>query len=247
MDPLLLCTDDGTRSPPALTDSLTEDLDPLSLLQSPTVNMPSEYETGAEAALSDPKNNSTDPLSNVSKCPSQERSTDCLEPSSSSYNMSECLSLCSEPAPKDDDFRVCSYFGSSEPVLPLLPHFSHDLISPLSESFSEFHVKEPALSLSLVQGNSTSQPTSTSEGSMEPSVTEPLSGSEHSRATNLLSSLWHQSDSLESDTAIAPVSDLYIYEGETQDFILSHDVDPQEIQCPEYQPLSQTGGKNPDM
>ncbi|XP_037608676.1 alpha-protein kinase 2 isoform X2 [Sebastes umbrosus] len=246
MDPLLLCTDDGTRSPPALTDSLTEDLDPLSLLQSPTVNMPSEYETGAEAALSDPKNNSTDPLSNVSKCPSQERSTDCLEPSSSSYNMSECLSLCSEPAPKDDDFRVCSYFGSSEPVLPLLPHFSHDLISPLSESFSEFHVKEPALSLSLVQGNSTSQPTSTSEGSMEPSVTEPLSGSEHSRATNLLMSLWHQSDSLESDTAMAPVSDLYIYEGETQDFILSHDVDPQEIQCPEYQPLSQTGGENPD-
>lgn len=221
---------------PSPTDSQTEDLDPLSLLHSPKENMLSAYEKGAEAVsdLSDPKDKSTEPLSNLSKCLSQEKSI-----GSSSYNMSECLPLCSEPT-NDDDFRVCSYFGLSEPVLPLLPHFSHDLISPLSESF---HFKqEPALSFSLIQHNSTPEPlgvlSSTSEGSTEPSLTETLSSSEHSRAIYLLRSVSHQSDSLESDTAIAPVSDLYIFESDTQDFILSPN--PQEIQCPEYQTLSQT-------
>ncbi|TDH02147.1 hypothetical protein EPR50_G00169960 [Perca flavescens] len=221
---------------PSPQDSQTEDLDPLSLLQSPKENMLSAYEKGVEAVsdLSNPKDKSTEPLSNVSKCLSQEKST-----GSSSYNMSECLPLCSKPA-NDDDFRVCSYFGLSEPVLPLLPHFSHDRVSPLSESL---HFKqEPALSFSLIEHNSTPEPlgvlSSTSEGSTEPSLTETLSSSEHSRAIYLLRSVSHQSDSLEGDTAIAPVSDLYIFESDTQDFILSPN--PQEIQCPEYQTLSQT-------
>lgn len=85
---------------------------------------------------------------------------------------------------------------------------------------------------------------------MEPSVTEALSSNsfspEQSQATYLLRSLSHQSDSLESDTAMAPVSELYIFESETRDFILSPYVDPQEITCPEYQPLSQTGAKKAD-
>ncbi|XP_029300870.1 alpha-protein kinase 2 isoform X2 [Cottoperca gobio] len=251
MDLSLLYTDDQTRSLPALKNSQTDKLDPFSLLQSPIENMLSAYETGAEAVLdvSDPEGKSPEPLSNVSKSLSKEKSpnSECLKPSSSSFNMSECLPLCSEPAPKDDDFRVCSYFGSSEPVLPFLPVFSHDLISPLSESFSEFHAKqEPALSFSILQYNSTPQPfrdmSSTCEGSTEPSVTEPLSSSEHSLATCLLRSLSHQ-DSLETDTAIAPVSDLYIFESDTQDFILSPNVDPQEAQCTEYKTLSQTEGE----
>ncbi len=250
MDLSLLCTDDQTRSPPTLTDSQTGDLDSLSLLHSPTENTPSAYETGAETVsdLSDPVDKSTETeRSNVSKCFSD---SDCLKPLSSNYNMSECLSLCSEPAPQDGDSRVCSYISSSEPALPLLSHLSCDLISPLSESFTEFYVKqEPALSFSLIQQNSAAQTfeatSFTSEGLTEPSITEPLSrrrfSSEHNQATNLLRSLSHQSDSLESDAAIASVSDLYIFESETQDFILSPNVDPQEIKCPEYQPLSQTG------
>lgn len=248
MDLSLLCIDDQTRSPPALTDSQTEDLNPLSLLHSPTENMLSAYETGAEAVsdLSDPKDKSTEPLSNISKCLSEEKSTDSdsLKPPSSSFNMSECLSLCSEPAPQDDDFRVCSY--SSEPVLPLLPRFSHDLISPLYGSFSEFK-QEPALSFS-----STPQPlgalSSTFENLTEPYmyVPEPLSSSEHGRATYLIRSLSRQSDSLESDTTIVPVPDLYISESDTQDFIQSPNVDPNEIQCPEYQPLSHTSGEKLD-
>nr|XP_046231797.1 alpha-protein kinase 2 [Scatophagus argus] len=45
---------------------------------------------------------------------------------------------------------------------------------------------------------------------------------------------------------MAPESDLYIFESETENFILTPNVDPQEIKCPEYQPLSQTGGKKAD-
>uniref|UniRef100_A0A8P4KEE9 non-specific serine/threonine protein kinase n=1 Tax=Dicentrarchus labrax TaxID=13489 RepID=A0A8P4KEE9_DICLA len=243
MDLPLLCTVDQTQSPPALTDSQTGNLESLSLLHSPTESTLSAYETGAET-VSEPTDKSTKTLSNVPECLSQEKTTDldCQKPSSSSYNMSECLSLCSEPSLMDEDFRVFSYFGSSE---PLLPHLSHDLISPLSESFSEFYVKqEPALCFSPIQENSTPQPL------MEPSFTEPIYShsfsSKDSQATYLLRSLSHQSDSLESDTAIAPVSDLYIFESDTHDFILSPNVDPEEIKCPEYRPLSQTGGKKSD-
>lgn len=255
MDPSLPRTYDQTRSTPALPDSQTEDLDSLSLLHSPTENTLSACEAVAETMsdLSGPADKPTETLSDVSKCSSQEKNTGsrCLKPFSSSYKMSECFSLCSESAPQDDEFRVCSYFGSSEPISPLVSHLSHDLISPLSDSFSEFSVKEQAVSFSLIQEDSTTQPfraiPCTSEVLMEPSVTEPLSNhsfsSDHSRATYLSRSLSHQSDSLESDTAIAPVSDLYIFESETQDFIISPYVDPEEIKCPEYRPLSQTGGK----
>lgn len=242
MDLSLLCTDDRAPSPPALTNSQTGDLDFLPLLQSSTENTLSAYETGADAVskLLDPADKSAETLSSVSKSLCQEKSTDSdgLKP--------ECLSLCSEPAPKDNEYRVCSYFGPSEPVLPLIPHLSHGLKPPLSES----DFKEPALCLSLIQENSTTQPfrsmSSTADGSMEPSVNEPRSScsfsSEHSQATSLLRSLSHQSDSLESDAAIAPVSDLYIFESETGDVILSPNVDPEKIKCPEYQPLSKTGG-----
>ncbi|XP_032395736.1 alpha-protein kinase 2 [Etheostoma spectabile] len=212
---------------PSPSDIQTEDLDPLSCLHRPKEDKLSAYKKGVEAVsdLSDTKDKSTEPLSNIAKSLSQEKST-----GSSSYNMSECSPLCTEPA-NHDDFRVCSYVGFSEPVLPLLPHFSHDFVK-----------QEPSLSFSLIQHNSTPKPlgvsSSTSEGLTEPSLTETLSNSEHSRAVFLIRSESHQSDSLESDTAIAPVSDLYIFESDTQDFILSPN--PQEIQCPEYHTLSQT-------
>lgn len=236
MDLSLLCKDDQTQ---ALTESQTGDLDTLSLLTK------SAYETGIEIVsdLSDPTDKSTEPISNISKCLSQEKSndSDCLKPLSSSYKMSECFSLCSEPVPKDDDFRVHGYFGSN--------HLSHDLISTSSEIYTEH---ESALSFPLIEENTAPQPfgaiSSTLESLMEQSVNETFSSSssEYSRATYLLRSLSHQSDSLESDTAIAPMSDLYIFESETQDFILSPTIDPQEIKCPEYPSLSQTEGKEAD-
>ncbi|XP_036973827.1 alpha-protein kinase 2 isoform X2 [Acanthopagrus latus] len=238
MDLSLLDTDDQTRSP-----AEGGDLDSPSVLHSLTDNTLSAAETGAET-VSDPADladESTETLSNVSKFLPREKSTDSdrLKSVSSSYNISECLSCWSESAPEDDERRVCSYFGSSEPVLPLLPQLSHDLITTRPEL--EFTVSDPGLSFSLIP-----QPcgamSSASEGSMEPSVTEPFSdhsfSSDHSKVTSLLRSLSHQSDSLESDTA--PMTDLYIFESETQGFILNPDVDPGEIKCHEYQTLSQT-------
>lgn len=188
MDVSLLSTDDLTPSPPALANSQTGDSDYLPLLQSSTESMLSPHETGADTAskLLDPVDKSTETSSNDSKSLRQEKSTDSdgLKP--------EFLSVCP--------------FGPSEPVLPLKPHLSHGIMSPLRES----DFKEPALS-SLIQRNS------------------PVSR-------------LHQSDSLKSDTAVAPVSELYIFESETQDVTLSPKVEPDQTECPECQPLSKTSG-----
>lgn len=172
-----------------------------------------------------------------------------LKPFSPSCDTPECLSLCSEPTPKDNASSISGYFGPLEPVSPLLPHLSHDLISPICES--EF--KEQA-SFPLRQDNWTRQTfgamSSALEGLMEPSVTEAPSScsSDFSQATSLFRSLSHQSDSLESDGASAPVSDLYIFESETQDFILSLSVDQKENkENTEDQPVSQTGGQEADL
>lgn len=246
MDPSVLCTDDQTQSRSAPTDSLTGDSD--SFLCSPTETLPSLCETGAET-LSDPSDTPTEIFSPRNLSQDKGSDSGCLKPLSCSSNMSECFSLGSEPAPKEDEFKDGCYFSPRKHVLPLLPHFSCNLISPLSEP-SEFYVKEPALSFSTIQENSAPQPSdvmsSTSEDVMEPFVAEHgfSHGSDHSQATHLSRSLSHQSDSLGSDTGAAPMSDLYIYESETQDFILSPNVDPEEIKCAEYLPLSQAEGEN---
>lgn len=246
MDLSLLRIDDHTQSPTAVTESQTGDLDNLSL------HMKSAYETGIEIVsdLSDPTDKSTDPLSNVSKCLFQEKSTnsDCVKPLSSSYKMSDCFSLGSESVPKDDDFRVHGYFSSSDPV-PIFPQFPHDLIPPSPDIYAEH---ESALSFPVIKGNTTPQPfgasASTSESLREQPINETSrsSSSEYSQAPYLLRSLSHQSESLESDTGIASMSELYIFESETKDFILSPSVDHQEIRGPEYPSLPQTHGKEAD-
>lgn len=245
MDLSLLRIDDQTQSPPAVTESQTRDLDNISL------HIKSAYKTGIEIVsdLSDPTDKSTDPLSNVSKCLFKEKSmnSDCVKPLSSSYKMSDCFSLCSEPVPKDDDFRVHGYLSSSDPV-PLLPHFSHDLIPPSPEIYTEH---ESTLSFPVIEENTTPQlfgAMSSSESLKEQPVNEtfPSSSFEYSQVMHLLRSLSHQSDSLESDTGIAPMSELYIFESETKDFILSPSVDSQEIKCSEYPSLLQTERKEAD-
>ncbi|XP_067339235.1 alpha-protein kinase 2 [Channa argus] len=228
MDLSLLCRDDEKQSSPVLRrHRQTGDVD-VSLSNSLEENKPSvsKNETWTPSGHSGCADNSTEPLSNIS----------------------ESFSHYSEPALKDD-FSVHDYFGSSHLQL------SHGLTSPPSECFSEIHTQcESGLSFSLIQDIGIPQPSgaisSNSEDLMESSTTQLLSShgysSEHSQATFLVRSLSPQSDSLESDAAIAPVSDLYIFESETQDFILSPKVAPQEIKCPECQPLSQTGEKEAD-
>ncbi|KAM8827456.1 alpha-protein kinase 2 isoform 2-T2 [Spinachia spinachia] len=200
--------------------------------------------TAAESDLPEPEDNSTEPLSNVSERLAQERSTesDRLKPSSSSSSchMSESSPSCPQPAPKNDDFRVCSYFGSSEPALPRVPLFSCNLISTVSKSFSELRRNpKTVLSFSLIQGDVTPQPFGAMSSTlMEPFATEPLSSPGHSPDT-LISPL---SDSLERHTATAPLPELYISESETRDFILSPREDPLEFQRPEYHQGRAGGG-----
>lgn len=155
-------------------------------------------------------------LSKISKSLHQENTPDldCLKPPAH-------LSL-------DIDSRPCSYFGSSEAVLPLLPS---DLVAPIYAP----DFKEPILSFSLAQDSAAPQTLITS-------VPEPLSScsiiSDHSRVSFPPRPL---SDSIDKDTASAPVSDLYIFESQTQDYILcpkvaredfkSHECDSRVLTC----------------
>lgn len=191
--------------------------------------------------LSDPVDRFSETL-NISIYQEKSSNSGSLKPFSPSCETPECSSLCSEPTPKDNASSRSGYFGTLEPVSPLLPHFSHEFISPIRESDS----KNQAFSFSLRQDNWTCQTfgamSSALEGLMEPSATEAPSScsSGFSQETSLFRSLSHQSDSLESDGATAPAPDLYIFESETQDFILNLSVDQKENKQTEYQPVSQT-------
>lgn len=237
MDPSFLCVGDQTLSAPALTNSQTWDLQSLCPPQSPIDKRLAEAES-----VSKPADISAE--TNPSESHSQVRHTDSdgLKPFTSSCNLSERP----ETASKEAECSISSYSALSEPVsLPLL-HLSPDRISPICES----KTKEQVLSFSFTQENNTPQPyrdiSSTSEGLMEPSISEPPASSDHSQATFQLMSSSYQSDSLEGDTATGLESDLYIFESETLEFILSPHVNPKEITCPEYQPFSQTRGEKAD-
>lgn len=214
-------------------------------MPNPTENVMSAYETRADttSAQSDLDDQPTETLSHVSDSFPQENipDPDCLKPLSSISETSEVSSL-------DNEGRVRSSFGTSEPALPQLPYLTDNVIAPLCE----LEFKEPVLSFSYIQENSTPQPfgatSSTSNYLIKSSVTEPLPIcsfiSDHSQATSLSRSLSQQSDSLENYAM--PVSDLYISESETPDFILSPNVDPEKIERLECQHSSQTRGKEGD-
>lgn len=216
MDLSSLCPDDQQSLPP-LTDDQTENLNSF---QTPVEKTLSAYETVSD--LSNLSDESMETLSNISQSFPQDNSKD------SGFKLdSECLP------------EVESLFGSSKHRFPLLPQFSYNPSSPLSESFSDFSL-ETTLEASIVQQSVPAQSpevmSSSLMGFMEPSLSIPKC----SQVTGLSRSLSHGSDSLESDGAAASVSELYIFENETQDFILSPKVDPERITCPDLQPLSET-------
>ncbi|XP_061589650.1 alpha-protein kinase 2 [Cololabis saira] len=138
---------------------------------------------------------------------------------------SQRCSLISDQSPKDDGVRIHSCLGPSESKLPILPQVSRAFISPRS-------IFTGSVYFSRSQAMST--PESRSDNLMEPSFTE----SEHSQYKTVFGSL---SDSLDSDTAVEPMPDLYIFESGTHDFTLSQAADANKITCPEYLPSSQAG------
>lgn len=216
---------DQSRSVPAPADSRTGD-SKLSLLDSPNEDTCCAHETGTRMLSESP-----DAFPDLSKPLPQDDGTDsdCL---STSYNMSECFS-----AVEEDELKVCDCFGSS---LPLLPHLPQDLISPRPDCFSKTYTRDTG------KAQSPGPMASVSEDLMASSITELLfnhgSISEHSQSTLLTWPLSPQSETLERDTVIVPVSELFIFESDTQDYI-QKPVAPQEIKCPECQPFSQTGVK----
>lgn len=223
MDLSLPCT--GGENPPALADSETLDLD--------SVNTKSAQEPGTEtvSSLADITDESR---LHVSANP------DSLESLLSIYSMSERFSLSPEASPKDDDVRAECCLGQSEAISPLSPHLSQNLPLPQSEYASS----------SAIQGNTPPESFGavSPEGLMDLSVTVPFSSLSFSSENRPPSLRSLDRDTSDSDTAVAPLSDLYIFESDTQDFILSPGITSHEIKCPEYQPLSQTSGEqvNPD-
>ncbi|XP_028273780.1 alpha-protein kinase 2 isoform X2 [Parambassis ranga] len=127
-------------------------------------------------------------------------------------NISTCLSQ--ETSTDSDRCKMSRCLGSSAPALPVF-----------SSQSKTFYIQQKA----------------PAECPMEPSSSEASFTSEHSQVVSLLRPLSPQSDSLDSDAAVAPLSDLNIFEYDTQDFILKPDLDPYEIKSPEWEPLLETG------
>lgn len=240
MDPSFLCLDKQTLPPAALNNRQTWDLRSLSLPKSPDGNMLLSYATGAECA-SEPVDVSAE--TNPSKSRSLVQTTDLydLKPLTSSCNLPE-------RAPTDTDFSTSSYCGHSEPVSPALSCLSHqDNFYP---AMFTSQAKDQKLSFTVTQENITQEPhgltSSASQGLLEPSISEPPFSSDHSQATSSLRSPSYHTDCLEGEMDTALVSDLYIFESEPHNFILSPHVDPREITCPEYQPFLQLRGEKAD-
>lgn len=237
MDASLLCNDDQTQPP----------LDSLGLF-SPTENTLPACERGTEVVsdISDLLTelfSSTEPLSTPT-CLPHDNSTD-----------SDCCDIFNT---QGSDFVVYSYFAPSEPISPLLdkpPELSHDLTSPPpktlslpSQTFSDFYTQHDSALTYTAQ--SFGLISSISESLTNRSVAKP--GSHHcgSRERSPCRSLSHRSNSTaEVVTATEPLSELFIIESETQDFILSSQnpaLDPQEIKCPDCLSSSQTGEQDAD-
>lgn len=221
MDPSFLCLDEQTLPPVALTNREIWDLQSHSLPKGPDGNMLSSYAKEAEC-VSEPV------VQTIDSCDSS-----CHLP---------------ERVPTDTDYCTSSNFELSETVFPALSrlskqdHFYPAVFTPQG--------KDQTLSFALTQENipheSHGLTSCASQDSLEPSVSEPPFSSDYSQVTSSLRSLSYHTDSLEGEMDTGLVSDLYIFESEPLDFILSPHVDPGKITCPEYQPFLQLRGDKAD-
>lgn len=226
--------------PATLTNRQTWDLRSLSPSKSSDGNMLPSCATGAEFA-SEAVDMSA--KTNRSKSHSLEQTTDL-------YDVKPLVTSCNLPkrAPTDSDYLTSHYCGFSEQVSPALSRPSQqDHFCP---SVFESKEKDQKLLFAFTQENNTQQQhgltSSASEDLLEPSVSQPPTSCDHSQATSQLRSPSYHTDSLEGEMNTALVPDLYIFESEPLNFILSSHVDPGKITCPEYQPFSQLRGEEAD-
>lgn len=240
MDPSFLCFGEQTLPPAALTNRQTWDLRRLSLPKSPDGNMLLSHATGAECT-SEPVDVSAE--TNSSKSCS-------LVETTGMYDLKPLISSCNLPerTPTDTDFSTSNNCGLSVPVSPTLSRLcQQDHFYPVVFTSQ---ATDQQLSFALMQENITQEPhgltQSASQGKLEPSISEPPFSSDHSQATSQQRSQSYHTDCLEGEMDTALVSDLYIFESEPLDFILSPHVDPGKITCPEYQPFLQLRGEKAD-
>ncbi|XP_011479976.1 alpha-protein kinase 2 isoform X1 [Oryzias latipes] len=156
---------------------------------------------------------------------SEERTLQTCLPSSS--KASSCALPCSKLSPAGVESRTCCCSGSSEHTLPVSPH----------PSFIESYTK-PSVSFSPLCRHWASEASGEVSFRFEDAMDfdkEP----KNSHPAPLLRLASSQSDSLESNEALAPMLDLYSFESGPHNFILSQAVDPLRITCPEFCPLSQ--------
>ncbi|XP_017263380.1 alpha-protein kinase 2 [Kryptolebias marmoratus] len=227
MDPSLLYPDDQT---PAPTVCQSGDSHIVSVLLSAH-----EPGTETESGLLDVTDEST---LNAS---TDANSLKCLP---HSCHGSQYFSVCLEPLLRNDT-KEHRCLNSPEPESEASPLLPRDFL-PVQSSSAESEVKqEPPPSFShtkvVTSPESSKDVRPRSEALTKPPLTVPFSTSSFSfERTSYFRSLSAQSDSLDSDAMVGPMSDLYIFEGDTHGFILSQTVDPSEITPPEYLPLSQT-------
>lgn len=240
MDPSFLCLNKQTLPPVTLTNRQTWDLQSCSLPKSPDGNMLPSYAAVAEC-VSEPVDVSTETSSSMS-C-SLVKTTD-------SNDLKSLTSSCHLPerVPTDSDYCTSRNFELSETVFPALSCLSkQDHFYP---AVFTAQGKDQKLSFAFTQENITQEShgltSSASQGVLESSVSEPPLSSDHSQVISSLRSLSYHTDSLEGEMDTGLVSDLYIFESEPLDFILSPHVDPGKITCPEYQPFLQLKGDKAD-
>lgn len=149
-----------------------------------------------------------------------------------------------ERVPTDTDYCTSNNSELSETVFPALQCLSkQDNFYPAV--FTSQGIDQN-LSFDFTQENITQESPglthSASQGVLESSISEPPFSSDHSQVTSSIRSLSYHTDSLEGDMDTGRVSDLYIFESEPLNFVLSPHIDPGKITCPEYQPSLQLKG-----
>lgn len=232
MDSSFLCFDKQTFPPADPTNRQTWDLRGCSLTKSPDGNMASSYATELEC-VSEPVD--------VSAETGPSRSCLLLQ-TTDSCDLKSLTSTCHLPetVPTDTDYCTSSNIECSESVFPPVSCLQQQgNFYPSGLTSQENDQKLPA-SLTQEPQELTS---CASRGLLEPSVRKPPFSCDHSQVTSSRGSLSKHTDTLEGEIDTTLVSDLYIFESEPLNFILSPDpLDPGKITCPEYQQLLQLSG-----
>lgn len=153
------------------------------------------------------------------------------QPEKLTRGMSEGVILCSPTATTDQDLAQGDCCDFLKPIVSL------DGVYTCLNNDSSTAARSTA---TLAPASVVSTAETMTGQSLNDIVLSASCKSDDCHATDLLRSLSHSSNDSDSDIPAARLSELYIFESEAHDFILSPEPNPQDIQCPQAMPLSQT-------